>query len=271
VKVLSVVHEVEAHPGDVHDSFYRLQRVMIGLSEAVVTLSHHMARQIEARWPWKSMVGTFHPPFGFEDLELAPPVPLTAPEGPLRLLVVGRMWGYKGIAMALDAFERLPAGSAHLRIVGHGDGLPPDRHDPGSGIAMENRWLSEVELVSEIDAAQIVLFPYIEASQSGLIPLCLARGRPVLVTPVGGLAEQLRPAAAGLVASDTSADAVAASIGRFLADRDALPAISAMAIEANEPTARWREFAGGLVDAFRSGPVRPGQAPRPRHRAAFRK
>ena len=255
VKVLTVVHEVEAHPGDINGGFYRLQGIMVRLSEAVVTLSHHVARQAGARWPGKTMVGTFHPPFGFADLHPPPPVPLAAPEGPLRLLVVGRMWGYKGTAMALDAFERLPAGSARLRIVGQGDGLPPGRHDPGRGVVVENRWLSEAELVAEIDDAEIVLFPYTEASQSGLIPLCLARGRPVVATPVGGLAEQVRPAAAGLVASETSAEAVAAAIGHFAAERNALSRISAAAIEANDPAARWRVFAGQLADAFRSGPV----------------
>jgi glycosyltransferase involved in cell wall biosynthesis len=255
VKVLTVVHEVEAHPGDINGGFYRLQRVMIRLSDAIVTLSDHVARQVEAVWPLKTVVRAFHPPFGFDDLDLAPPVPLAASEGPLRLLIVGRMWSYKGTAMALDAFERLPEGRARLRVVGQGNELPSERHAPDRGIVVENRWLSEAELVGEIDAAEIVLFPYVEASQSGLIPLCLARGRPVVATAVGGLVEQLAPAAAGAVASDVGADAVAAAIGHFLANRDALPRISAAAIQANDPPAGWRAFARNLADAFRSRPL----------------
>jgi hypothetical protein len=38
--------------------------------------------------------------------------------------------------------------------------------------------------------AEVVVFPYIEASQSGIIPYCVSENKKILITPLPGLLEQ---------------------------------------------------------------------------------
>jgi glycosyltransferase involved in cell wall biosynthesis len=61
-----------------------------------------------------------------------------------------------------------------------------------------------------------VVFPYIEASQSGTIPICIELGIPVLVTPVGGLAEQVLQSLNGTVCEDLSPSSLSKHIEEIL-------------------------------------------------------
>ncbi|MEZ5910696.1 MAG: glycosyltransferase, partial [Hyphomicrobiaceae bacterium] len=54
----------------------------------------------------------------------------------------------------------------------------------------------------------------------GIIALAVARGRPVVTTPVGGLVEQVRHEASGLIAEHATGDALARCIARLVAEPD---------------------------------------------------
>ena len=54
-----------------------------------------------------------------------------------------------------------------------------------------NYWLTEAEIEFLLSESSIVIFPYLEASQSGVIPLAVKKNKIILATKVGGLEEQL--------------------------------------------------------------------------------
>ena len=72
--------------------------------------------------------------------------------------------------------------------------------------------MTDQELADEIANSDIVVFPYLEASQSGTIPLCKYLGVPVIVTPVGGLPEQVIEGVDGLITKDLSAESLSDKI-----------------------------------------------------------
>ncbi len=244
IRTAIIVHEVEGHPGDTHAYLYPVQRAVVRLCTSVITLSDHVARQVERRWPRKPLLRGFHPPFAFADLQVPPPQPLKGQSGPLRLLLSGRMWAYKGTALALEAMKTLPKGTAELRIVGQGEkteaALP-------EGTVVENRWLTEAGLIAEIDQADLVIFPYTEASQSGLIPLALSRGRPVIVTPVGGLAEQVRDRVDGIVLDAVDAPSLASAVISLSSSPGQVAEMSANALAGNTPQRLWQDLAMKLT------------------------
>ena len=53
-----------------------------------------------------------------------------------------------------------------------------------------DRWLEDSELWSLVLAADVLVLPCLRASQSGLVPLALRAGVPVIATDAGGLAER---------------------------------------------------------------------------------
>ena len=58
--------------------------------------------------------------------------------------------------------------------------------------------LVDEEVAKLLSSVDLIILPYIEASQSGVIPLAFALGKPVVVTNVGGLKEQV-PDGCGLI------------------------------------------------------------------------
>jgi hypothetical protein len=59
-------------------------------------------------------------------------------------------------------------------------------------VTVVNRWLDEKDLHNFLSRARVVVFPYKEASQSGILAWCLANGKKIVITPNEFLMEQTR-------------------------------------------------------------------------------
>ena len=102
------------------------------------------------------------------------------------VLVIGRGHSYKGHKF-LDELSKELSQTCIFVIAGEGigDSLESDC------MVLINKWLSDAEFDYLLDISQIALFPYTEASQSGTIPLALAKGKFIICSDKGGLPEQV--------------------------------------------------------------------------------
>jgi hypothetical protein len=76
--------------------------------------------------------------------------------------------------------------------------------------------MSYSELIEEIKNSDLVIFPYTEASQSGTIPLCISLKKVVMVTPTGGLPEQVKNYKKGIILENCEARTLAVGIEKTL-------------------------------------------------------
>jgi glycosyltransferase involved in cell wall biosynthesis len=104
-----------------------------------------------------------------------------------RILFIGRLRKYKGLNFLIKSFA--DPKYEYLNFLIAGEGESPE--NLGSNFQLLNRWLDEKEIEFLIENSDVVVFPYLEASQSGLIPLARQKRRILLVSDVGGLAEQV--------------------------------------------------------------------------------
>lgn len=126
-----------------------------------------------------------------------------------RVLFVGRVKKYKGLPLLAAAWELIHSSELTLRISGSGKGIPRFLRDHSD---VENKWLSDDELNNEIAGAKMIVLPYLEASQSGLIPIARASGTIIVCTPLEGLVEQLTDRDTYVISDDFTAKAFAAAI-----------------------------------------------------------
>jgi glycosyltransferase involved in cell wall biosynthesis len=144
----------------------------------------------------------------------APPPELTG-DGPI-VLFFGLLRAYKGVDVLLDAWRRAdrPPG-AKLWIAG----MP--RMDVsavrGPDVDTALRFVSGAELAGAFRAADVVVLPYREIDQSGVLFTALAFGRPLILSAVGGFPEVAATGAAELVPPG-DADALARALSALLAD-----------------------------------------------------
>lgn len=239
-----VVHDASPHPGDFGLGWsWRLNRELAA-AHAAVALSDAVARDLAARAPALPQIRMTLPALLAGD---APRVP-----GEARLLFFGRLRAYKGLDLLRDAFGLLRARCprATLRVVGEGDArtLAPGL-ETLPGVTVEPRWVGETEIPGLLAEADIVVLPYREATQSGIVPQALAMGVPVVATPVGGLTEQLA-AGGGLIAREASAAALAETMEAAL-DPATLEALRGAARRAGAEACDWDGPADALVAGLR--------------------
>jgi glycosyltransferase involved in cell wall biosynthesis len=67
-----------------------------------------------------------------------------------------------------------------------------------------------------IRSSKLVVLPYIEASQSGVIAIAHSLSTPVVVTPVGGLIDQISVGKNGLIARNIAPESLAEAIEEAL-------------------------------------------------------
>jgi glycosyltransferase involved in cell wall biosynthesis len=141
---------------------------------------------------------------------------------PLRVLFFGRLLQYKGVKLFADALEILAAERVPIRVSVSGEGKLGGVASRLAklGAVLTNRWLSDAEIGDMLSRHDLVVLTHTEASQSGVIAAALGAGVPVVTTPVGGLAEQVRSRGAGLVAERVDAIAIADCIRSLALDHN---------------------------------------------------
>jgi beta-1,4-mannosyltransferase len=105
---------------------------------------------------------------------------------PGRLTYVGLVRPYKGVEELVSVFSAMPATDLHLRILGRildADLASALRlaADADDRLTIVDRHLGDAELALEIAASELVVLPFVKATNSGSLLLALSFDRPVLV------------------------------------------------------------------------------------------
>ncbi len=245
-----VVHDAAPHPGDLGLAWeWRLGRELRA-ARAAVALSGAVASALASRAPALPVVRM---PLVATMAGTAPVTHRGEETSAVRFLFFGRLRTYKGLDLLRDAFAALRARhpEARLRIVGEGD---VDALAPGlaalPGVTVEQRWVGEAEIPALLAAADALVLPYREASQSGVAPQALALGLPVVATPVGGLTEQVREGEGGVLAAALTPAALTDAMARLMLP-GALPPLREAARRAGQAASDWDGAAAALIEGLR--------------------
>lgn len=241
-----IIHDATPHPGDSSPLFsWRLSREL-SVASAAVTLSESVAAVLERNWPRLPLIRLnlpAHLPFGIAD------VPKTS-----EFLFFGRFRAYKSLDILRDAWPLVHAAwpEATLRIVGSGDpeGVAP-RISSLPGVFLEARWVPDSKMAPIIAASRCLVLPYRDASQSGVLPLALAHGIPVIATSVGGLAAQIADGKSGFFVQP-DATALAAAMLR-LREPSCYARLAQGAQAAGELRSDWSAHAQALREGIAKG------------------
>jgi glycosyltransferase involved in cell wall biosynthesis len=222
VTVLAVVHNALPHerrPGD-----RLLGRYALGACDGLVVLSDGVRHDVEALVPRVPVRQVAHPVYdAFGD-----PVPkaearasLGLPPGAPVLLFFGFVRRYKGLHVLLDAMPAVLARLPDARLVVAGEFYADEaalraRAAPlGGAVRFDADYVPDEAVARYFCAADVVVQPYVSATQSGVAQIAFHFGRPVITTDVGGLAEGVLQGEAGLVVPPEDPAALADAVVRF--------------------------------------------------------
>lgn len=139
------------------------------------------------------------------------------------ILFFGRIWEYKGLEYLIRAEPLITDKIPEARIVIAGCGEDFDRYrrmmvHPEQFI-VHYRYVPDEERTELFQRASVVVLPYIEASQSGVIPLAYTFSKPVVTTSVGGLPDMVEDGRTGYVVPPRDETALAEAIVHLLQDK----------------------------------------------------
>ncbi len=217
--IIQTIHDVSPHLGERSRFYEALREFELMASTRLVVLSEAARKQMPPSVSRDRVHVVPHCPFplgrGFGQGEFAPP------PGSKQILFSGRILPYKGIEPLLRAFAIVVSTvpDARLMIVGAGD-MSPYRGlvESTPNVTVDNSFVSEESLTRYYADSDFVVLPYLDASQSGVIPQALSNGRAVIATDVGGLPEQFSPGEHGLLVPPGDVPRLAEAIQTLLSD-----------------------------------------------------
>lgn len=208
-----------------------LLRYAFGAGAAFITHSEKDRRDLERLRPGAMVRLNPHPTYDvFADADAPSPEEARRKldlDGRRVLLFFGFVREYKGLDVLLDAVRRLPRDEGyHLVVVGE---FYDDRERyraaldalQGEGrLTLVDRYVPNEEVGAYFAAADLVMVPYLSATQSGVIQIAYGFHKPVVATTVGGIPEVVEDAATGYLVPPGDAAATAAAVRRYFDGAD---------------------------------------------------
>jgi glycosyltransferase involved in cell wall biosynthesis len=235
----------EPRPGQV-----RAQRRLYERADAVVVHSEHGAGRLRGELGIDPARVHVIPHGAFTHFTGSAPLSpdLAAVERPV-VLCFGLIRPYKGIDVLLQAWRAID--DAELWIVGlPKTDLAPLRAAAPPGVRFVPRFVADAEVPAFFRRADLVVLPYREIDQSGVLFTALGFGRPLLLSAVGGFPEVAATGAAELVPPGDPA-ALHEALAHLLADAAARERLAAAARTAAATTYSWDAIAARHLALYR--------------------
>ncbi len=136
------------------------------------------------------------------------------------ILFFGRIWDYKGLKYLIEAEPLLRKEIPQIKIIIAGKGDNFKKYEKimvnKDSFEVHNYHISD-EMASEFfQRASVVILPYVEGSQSGIIPIAYLFKKPVVVTNVGSIPEVVKNGVTGLIVSSKNSSELASAIIKLL-------------------------------------------------------
>lgn len=222
IRYTVVVHDAKPHPGDATGLIYHWLLNDVRVADNVVALSEWVRNElIRCGVAPAERITTMFMPDNTYPSSAVGKGRRHRPGQPLRVLFFGRLLRYKGIPLFVEAMEILISRgiSIEISVCGEGDLQDVFFRLKKLKANVVNKWLNDDEVGDLLARHDVAVLTHIEASQSGIISAAMGAGLPVVTTPVGGLAEQVKTRRAGLVAERPDPHAIADCVAALAMDR----------------------------------------------------
>ena len=191
IKVVSTIHDLQAH--EAKKEWYKMIKHRIvykRLGEKVrrgnnfITNSKNQEQILKHTYPDKTI---FYHPFPSLVTDIVKngndaPEELKGLKQPY-ILFFGRIEEYKGVSLLYKVFTSTPELNGKFTLVIAGKGTNTEVSN-GNNVLFLNRYVKDTEVAYLFQNSKAVVYPYISATQSGVLTLALYFGTPILASDV---------------------------------------------------------------------------------------
>jgi glycosyltransferase involved in cell wall biosynthesis len=255
-KVIFIIDNAIPHekrPGDM-----LITRMGFGIADGFIVMSETVKADLLSIKPDANFILTPHPLY---DIFGEPKDPEEAKaalgvSGPV-LLFFGFIRRYKGLHILIEAMPRIldEVSDATLLIAGefYEDKEPYIKRIKELGISdrvkVADGFIANEQVADYFSASDLLVLPYLSATQSGITQIAYVFGTPVVATRVGGLPEVVRDGVTGYLVEPECPDAVADAVVRYLTKADR--AVFKAGIAEEKKRFSWGKFVDAIVKLAR--------------------
>ena len=170
------------------------------------------------------------------------------------ILYFGRIWKYKGLDYLIKAEPIISQNIREYKIViaGIGEDVGGYRSlmSDSSKFVWKNYRIDNDKIVELFQKAAIIVLPYIEGTQSAVVPLAYAFGKPVIVTKVGSIFEMVNDGKTGFIIPPQDEKALAEKIISLLQDDKLRVAMGNNANKVGKVELSWEAIAKMTINTY---------------------
>lgn len=174
---------------------------------------------------------------------------------PHTILYFGRIWEYKGIRYLIEAepfiTETIP--DAKIIIAGQGEDFRKYREmmvHPERFVVFD-KFIPHKMVAELFQRAGLVVLPYIDGSQSGVIPQAYAFKKPVVITDVGSLPENVDQGVTGYIVPPRDTKRLAEAIIDLLTNDEKRKRMGENAFRKTQEELSWMNIAPRTIEVYK--------------------
>ncbi len=178
------------------------------------------------------------------------------------ILFFGNLTPSKGVPDLLKAFSQVYAKEtlARLMVVGRPskfidmDALTQlaAELEISEATIFDARYLPMEEVPPLMDRATVVMYPYLNSTQSGALQVAYSFGKPVIATNVGGLPEAVEDGKSGFLVPAASPDELAQAIMKFIEDPGLTQRMGTYAKNLSNTRFSWATIAQKVLSVYKA-------------------
>ena len=172
------------------------------------------------------------------------------------IIFFGRIAGYKGVDVLIDAVKLASKKIKDIKciIAGAGDFskyavMIDEEHK--KNFEIHNRFIDDGEIGEFFQRASVVVLPYKDATQTGVVQIAYSFGRPVIVTNVGSLPEIVIDGKTGFVIPSDNSKALSERIVMLLTNKRESLILGKNAIKFLKDELGWENISKKLIANLR--------------------
>ena len=170
------------------------------------------------------------------------------------VLFFGNILDYKGLEYLIKAEPLITEKIPDVKIIIAGEGnfekycnLIRDINK----FEIHNRFIPDEEVAEFFQRAKVVVLPYIEGTQSGIIPIAYAFKKPVIVTNVGSIPEVVDDGKTGFIVPPRDEKALADAMIKLLKDDELRKEMGKNAYKKMKEELSWDKIAEKTIEVYK--------------------